>query len=407
VTASSQRPAQTVQNEHASKTNQVAIISTIIVFTLLLTFLVWLAFNDFNRPGSALRVVAAALGLIGVVTVQAIALMGLLLKRSVDERTLSIGRAAEARLTLDSERNAALARETEQRMRIDSARNLALQREDRAVSRVKTVRDFFEFLSSPDVRKKEAALVLIGELGDHKLAIRLSKIYEAEGGMDALATLTQSVNPELAQDAVDAWRDVTNHLRRSVARISVVDDNGLKTVLSGYCLLSPKFIVTVGASGLSGLPVNAEIVTGATDSDRDDNVIDSVLVTSRATLVVHAPEFTLFRLESENTQLQPLDIGSTSTLRVGDPLYILSFMLGALDATQSRGRFMQQVDGELIVSGFQTAGGSSGAPVVDGSGRLVGMHYKRRDDTLTYAVSVETIARAIRREVPNITDPVP
>jgi hypothetical protein len=128
MTARRTQPAHGDSNESSSTPTQVAIVSTIIVFVLLLAFLVWLAFSDFNRPNSALKVVAAALGLIGVVTVQAIALVGLFLKRSVDERTLSIHDAAEKRLTLDSKRNAALADETERRLKLDSARNAALAR---------------------------------------------------------------------------------------------------------------------------------------------------------------------------------------------------------------------------------------------------------------------------------------
>ena len=144
------------------KLTRIAIVSTAVVLALLTAFLIWIAATDFSRNGSEAKAIGAALGLIGVVVVQAVTLIGLLLKRSVDDRTLSISRAAEARLTMESSWNA------------------ALQREDRVVNRIKTVREFFEYLASPDHRQKESALVLIGELGDPNLAIRLSKIYLSE-----------------------------------------------------------------------------------------------------------------------------------------------------------------------------------------------------------------------------------
>lgn len=105
-------------------------------------------------------------------------------------------------------------------------------------------------------------------------------------------------------------------------------------------------------------------------------------------------------------QLQPLEIGSSTTLRRGDPLYILSFAFGAIDATQSRGRFVRQDDDRLLIFGFSTPAEASGAPVVDGSGQVVGMHYSWKADK-SDALSVETITQAIRREVPEIMDAMP
>ncbi len=333
---------------------------------------------------------------------QAVALIGLILKRSVDERTLSISSAAEARLAMEAERNAALAREAEERLRVDNERNLYLQREDRAVNRVKAVREFFEFLSAPDARNKAAALVLISELGDPELAIRLSTIYQDQGGIDALARLTQSDDSELAQDAVDAWLKVTEPLRQSVVRLSVHTIDGSTYILSGFSLDFPDLVVTVGRphigdalerqtieGGRSQRPPNSERISPiGTDRDRNRSRTKA--------------ETTLLRLQS-GLNLRPLPLGTTSTLIPGDPLFILSFREGRPVPTQSRGRFLTIEERDLAVSGFETSGGSSGAPIVDGSGRLMGMHYRRVDSGQTYAVRIETIIQELRQFLPGPT----
>jgi hypothetical protein len=346
------------------KLTRIAIASTAVVLALLAAFLVWIAAADFSRNGSEAKVIGAALGLIGVVVVQAVTLIGLLLKRSVDDRTLSISRAAEARLTMDSNRNA------------------ALQREDRVVNRIRTVREFFEYLASPDHRQKESALVLIGELGDPNLAIRLSKIYLSEGGLGAIATLTESADEDLAQQAVAAWSAVTEQLRRSVVRVSVVSKSGRQASMTGFCMQSPGTVLTIGSEAAGTEFVDVEI-------SRFD------LRASPATVMWSKPELTLLRLQ-QDLDLQPIEIGNTARLRIADSLYIMSFLEGFESATQSRGKFSGQTEnGDLAVTGFRTLDESVGSPVVDGTGALVGMHYERVSAALTHAKPVEALVEML------------
>ena len=346
------------------KLTRIAIASTAVVLALLVAFLVWIVTTDFSRNGSEAKAIGAALGLIGVVVVQAVTLIGLLLKRSVDDRTLSISRAAEARLTMESNRNA------------------ALQREDRVVNRIKTVREFFEYLASPDHRQKESALVLIGELGDPNLAIRLSKIYLSEGGLGAIATLTQSADEELAQQAVTAWSAVTEQLRRSVVRVSVVNRSGQRSSMTGFCIQSPGTVVTIGSEAAGSEFLDVEI------SRFDQGAAPATLIWSK-------PELTLLRLQ-QDLELRPIEIGSATRLRVADPLYVMSFLEGFESATQSRGKFSGRLpNGDLAVMGFRTVDESVGSPVVDGTGALIGMHYERASAALTHAKPAEAVVGMI------------
>ena len=361
VGAAGSRPAD-------PRITRVAIASTAVVLALLTAFLVWLALADLSRPGSELKVVGAAFGLIGVVITQAIALLGLLLKRSVDDRTLSISRAAEARLTMESSWNA------------------ALQREDRRVNRVRTVREFFEFLSSPDPRQKASALVLIGELGDPGLAIRLSMIYLTEGGLGAIATLTQSADEDLAQQATAAWTSATELLRRSVVRISVVDARGQRAPLTGFCVQTPTTVVTIG-SETAGVEF-----PGPVEISRFD------LRTAPATVVSSSPTATRLRLQSD-LDLVPIEVGSSSRLQTGDFVYLLSFLEGAETANRSRGRVAERLaDGDLSVAGFVVSDGSAGAPVVDGTGALVGMQCRSESAAVSQMRPVEAVVGMLDAE---------
>ena len=107
------------------------------------------------------------------------------------------------------------------------------------------------------------------------------------------------------------------------------------------------------------------------------------------------PELTLLRLQ-QDLELQPIEIGSATRLRIADSLYIMSFLEGFESATQSRGRFSGRLqNGDLAVTGFRTLDESAGSPVVDGTGALVGMHYERASAALTHAKPVEALAEMI------------
>ena len=65
--------------------------------------------------------------------------------------------------------------------------------------------------------------------------------------MGAIATLTQSADEDLAQQAVAAWSAVTDQLRRSVVRVSVVNQSGQRWSMTGFCLQSPGTVITIGS----------------------------------------------------------------------------------------------------------------------------------------------------------------
>ena len=107
------------------------------------------------------------------------------------------------------------------------------------------------------------------------------------------------------------------------------------------------------------------------------------------------PDLTLLRLQ-QDLQLQPIEIGSATRLRIADSLYIMSFLEGFESATQSRGKLSGRLpNGDLTVTGFRTLDESAGSPVVDGTGALVGMHYERVFAALTHVKPVEALVEMI------------
>jgi hypothetical protein len=241
------------------------------VFALLLAFLVWLAFSDFNRPNSALKVVAAALGLIGVVAVQAIALVGLLLKRSVDERTLSISHAAEARLTLESERNAVLAAETERRLRIEAKQ----EREDKAKERrsdAKVVldryrgplldaawqlgdrldnirnRSFFAYLSDNSGRAEDAKLTTLFRIANYlgwreyiRREVQLLR-FENEKDTKLVAGLLNDVAWALSSDKLDGnWAMLWVDEQRGIGELMTDPSGTSKFFVRGHAAFRSEY----------------------------------------------------------------------------------------------------------------------------------------------------------------------
>ncbi len=171
-----------------------------------------------------------------------------------------------------------------------------------------------------------------------------------------------------------------------MVRVSVVDAGGRRTSLTGFCVESSSTVVTVGSEA-AGIEFS-----GLVELSRFDQR------TSPATVVRSEPALTLLRVESD-LDLAPIEVGSSSRLKVGDFVYLLSFPEGQQSATQSRGRVADRLaDGDLSITGFVTLDGSAGAPVVDGTGTLVGMQFQRASAALTQVRPVEAVIGMLKTD---------
>ena len=126
-----------------------------------------------------------------------------------------------------------------------------------------------------------------------------------------------------------------------------------------------------------------------------------------ATVVGSDPstDVAVIKLASVPAGVEPLDLGSTSDLQLGDPLVAIGSPLG-LQGTVTAGivsalhRDIEAPDGFTIDGAVQTDAalnhGNSGGPLLDLEGRVVGMNAQIASDTgantgIGYAIPVETV----------------
>ena len=120
----------------------------------------------------------------------------------------------------------------------------------------------------------------------------------------------------------------------------------------------------------------------------------------------------VLKLESVPAGTQPLELGSTSDLQLGDPVVAIGSPLG-LQGTVTAGivsglhRDIEAPDGFTIDGAVQTDAalnhGNSGGPLLDLEARVVGMNAQIASDTgantgIGYAILVETV-RSIAQEL--------
>jgi S1-C subfamily serine protease len=103
---------------------------------------------------------------------------------------------------------------------------------------------------------------------------------------------------------------------------------------------------------------------------------------------------------------RPLPLGSSSGVRVGDPAIALGNPLGlertlTLGVVSATDREIEAPSGEQIEDVVQTDAsinpGSSGGPLLDARGRVIGVSSQAEAAGIGYAVPVDTLKRVVRR----------
>ncbi len=139
--------------------------------------------------------------------------------------------------------------------------------------------------------------------------------------------------------------------------------------------------------------------------------------TYRASVVGVAPEFDLavLRINTSKDKVQPLRIGSSSDLKVGQKVFAIGNPFG-LDQTlttgivSATGRTIRGVANNLIEDVIQTDAainpGNSGGPLIDSAGRLIGVNtaiYSESGSSagIGFAVPVDTVNRIVPQLIAN------
>jgi len=120
-------------------------------------------------------------------------------------------------------------------------------------------------------------------------------------------------------------------------------------------------------------------------------------------------DIAVLRIEAPNAELTPIVVGSSHDLSVGQQVFAIGSPFG-LDTTLSTGIISglgREIEGQLglpIHGAIQTDAainpGNSGGPLLDSSGRLIGMNTSILSPSgasagIGFAVPIETIARAV------------
>jgi S1-C subfamily serine protease len=148
---------------------------------------------------------------------------------------------------------------------------------------------------------------------------------------------------------------------------------------------------------------NQHVVDGAdkvTVTFQDGTEVDATVVGSDS-----STDVAVLKLASVPDSVEPLELGSTSTLELGDPLVAIGSPLGlqgtvTAGIVSGLGRDIEAPNGFTIDGAVQTDAalnhGNSGGPLLDLDGRVVGMNAQIASDSgansgIGYAIPVETI----------------
>jgi putative serine protease PepD len=171
-------------------------------------------------------------------------------------------------------------------------------------------------------------------------------------------------------DNRDPARSVYNHAKDSVTYISAQSDQGTATG-SGFVVSSDGEIIT-----------NEHVVDGAQQvtvmlGTSTDQIPATVLAADAS------KDLALLKIDTGGQKLQPLPLGDSSKVQVGDTTYAIGNPLG-LDHTftsgivSATGREIQAPDGTAIVNVIQTDAainpGNSGGALLDSSGDVIGVN---------------------------------
>ena len=119
----------------------------------------------------------------------------------------------------------------------------------------------------------------------------------------------------------------------------------------------------------------------------------------------------MIKVDPSKVDLNPLPLGDSDTVQVGEPVvaignplgYDFSITSGIVSAT---GRSLEAPNGQTIPNGIQTDAainqGNSGGPLIDGSGKVIGINEQIAssgggNDGLGFAVPINTAIRSLEQ----------
>ena len=115
-------------------------------------------------------------------------------------------------------------------------------------------------------------------------------------------------------------------------------------------------------------------------------------------------DLALLRIDPKKADFDPLPLGDSKSVRVGDPAAAIGHPFGlerslTLGVVSSTNREIDAPDGTTIDHAVQTDAainpGNSGGPLLDGAGRVIGVNSQGRGAGIAFAVPVDTLERVL------------
>jgi len=221
-----------------------------------------------------------------------------------------------------------------------------------------------------------------------------SALAEANAKLATLGSTSTGGSPSSGLDAIVIYESVKDSVVLIQARVTLGSVQG-----SGFVYDTTGRIVT-----------NNHVVEGAIAGSINVTFLDGT--TLPATVVGTDPysDLAVIDVDAPASLLKPLTIGSSSALRVGEPVLAIGNPYGLADTltqgiVSALGREMDSGSGYMIVDVIQTDApinpGNSGGPLLNSAGEVVGINtatVSGSSNGIGFAVSSDTVAR----EVPSL-----
>lgn len=223
-----------------------------------------------------------------------------------------------------------------------------------AIQRVQTVEKFLPHLASTDQKLRLGALDAIAALGDEPLATRLAKRFGGEGGVGALAGLTRSADPVVAESASRGLTELLGTLRSSVI---VLESGESRSFSATGFFVSADGLAVVPSFALVDEPYRAKLVR--------DGLTYSVELVRKD----DSRSLALVRIKVPSP-VMPISL-STGKVSAGDQIIALGDV-PSQGWVSLVGHITGAASGRLL-SDLHLQRGMAGTPVVNARSELVGM----------------------------------
>lgn len=278
---------------------------------------------------------------------------------------------------------------TESYRRIQAKKEAALNEQELKVKEVETVEKFIPFLTGTEVQQ-EYAILAIQALGNTDLAIKLTKLYQSKGAVNALTKIENASSKEDRIKAQKALSEIFDSLKYSLVKIIASWKGKLQFSGNGFYVSNNGHIVTM----------NYVI------QSHDKNILDIVVenyVGSKPKIerIIPSENFDngLGIIYTDNSKSTPLTI---SHEKVG--LNQKIFVSGFSDSKKSMFHYSGEVVGVMedfydIKANVGKYRELAGSPVFNNQGHLIGIISTYNSESKTFGVIK---AQSIKEKVKGI-----